>query len=62
MNVKEVLPKEGVTGWSDSWMLSNEGQAPDLRLQVHELRDHAGRCRLKVADVTGYSPAEPEDL
>ena len=39
-----------------------EGQAPDLRLQVHELRDHARQSQAKVADVTGYSPAEPEDL
>ena len=42
MNVKEVIPKEGVTGWSDSWMISKQGQASDLRLQVHELRDDAG--------------------
>ena len=28
MNVKEVLPKEGVTGWSDSWMLSKKAKHP----------------------------------
>ena len=38
MNVEEVIPKEGVTGWSDSWMLSDQGEAPDLCLQVDELR------------------------
>src|SRR4051795_514702 len=28
MNVAEVLPKEGVTGWSDSWMISNKAKHP----------------------------------
>ena len=31
-------PKEGITGWLDSWMLSIEGEAPELRLPVAELR------------------------
>src|ERR671931_232974 len=28
MNVGEVIPKEGVTGWSDTWMLSSKAKHP----------------------------------
>ena len=33
------LPKEGATGWSDTWMISSEGEAPQLHVHVDEL-DH----------------------
>ena len=32
--VKTVLPKEGSTGWSDTWMISSEGQEPELHVHV----------------------------
>ncbi len=35
--VKAVKPKEGTTGWSDTWMISSPGQAPQLHVQVDGL-------------------------
>ena len=35
--VATVLPKEGSTGWSDTWMISSHTDAPELRLHVGEL-------------------------
>ena len=32
--VEAVLPKEGATGWSDTWMVGDQEQAQELRLQV----------------------------
>jgi putative spermidine/putrescine transport system substrate-binding protein len=56
MNVKEVIPKEGVTGWSDSWMLSNKARHP---ICAYKYMNYVTRPEIqkKVADVTGYSPA-----
>ena len=34
---KAMLPKEGATGWSDTWMVGAKSQAPELRLQVDGL-------------------------
>ena len=28
-NVKNILPSEGATGWSDTWMLSSEAKNPN---------------------------------
>jgi putative spermidine/putrescine transport system substrate-binding protein len=55
MNVKEVIPKEGVTGWSDSWMLSNKARHP---ICAYKYMNYITRpdIQVKVADVTGYSP------
>ena len=58
--VKEIIPKEGVTGWADTWMLDETGAASELRLQVDGLRgDPAGpgasrRC------VFGETPVNPK--
>src|SRR3954471_6200622 len=56
MNVGEVLPKEGVTGWSDSWMISNKTKHP---ICAYKWMNYATspKVQSKVADVTGYSPA-----
>ena len=32
-----VLPDEGATGWSDTWMISSEGEEPELRVRVARL-------------------------
>ena len=55
LNVKEVIPKEGVTGWSDSWMLSNKAKHP---ICAYKYMNYITRpdVQVKVADVTGYSP------
>jgi putative spermidine/putrescine transport system substrate-binding protein len=56
LNVKEVIPKEGVTGWSDSWMLSKKAKHP---ICAYKYMNYVTRpdIQVKVADVTGYSPA-----
>jgi len=56
MNVKEVLPKEGVTGWSDSWMLSKNAKHPICAYKYMNYVT-SPQTQAKVADVTGYSPA-----
>jgi putative spermidine/putrescine transport system substrate-binding protein len=56
MNVGEVLPKEGVTGWSDSWMLSTKAQHP---ICAYKWMNYvtSPKVQKQVADVTAYSPA-----
>jgi putative spermidine/putrescine transport system substrate-binding protein len=56
MNVKEVVPKEGVTGWSDSWMLSKNARHP---ICAYKYMNYVTKpdVQAKVADVTAYSPA-----
>jgi putative spermidine/putrescine transport system substrate-binding protein len=56
MNVGEVLPKEGVTGWSDSWMLSAKAKHP---ICAYKWMNYvtSPQTQAKVADVTAYSPA-----
>ena len=52
----EVIPKEGVTGWSDSWMLRNKAKHP---ICAYKYMNYVTTpdVQAKVADVTGYSPA-----
>lgn len=33
LNIKEAIPAEGVTGWSDSWCISKNAKNPDLALK-----------------------------
>jgi putative spermidine/putrescine transport system substrate-binding protein len=56
MNVKEIIPKEGVTGWSDSWMLSNKAKHPNCAYKWMNYTTTPA-TQVKVVDVTGYSPA-----
>jgi putative spermidine/putrescine transport system substrate-binding protein len=57
--VAEVLPKEGVTGWSDSWMLSTKAKHP---ICAYKYMNYVTTppTQAKVADVTGYSPANTQ--
>jgi putative spermidine/putrescine transport system substrate-binding protein len=56
MNVGEVLPKEGVTGWSDSLMISAKAKHP---ICAYKWMNYvtSPQVQKKVADVTTYSPA-----
>jgi putative spermidine/putrescine transport system substrate-binding protein len=56
LNVKEVLPKEGVTGWSDSWMLAKKARHP---ICAYKYMNYVTKpdIQSKVIDATGYSPA-----
>ena len=35
--MKDLIPKEGATGWADTWMLSAQGEASELRVHVDEV-------------------------
>ena len=56
MNVGEVLPKEGVTGWSDSLMISAKAKHP---ICAYKWMNYvtSPRVQQKVTAVTNYSPA-----
>jgi putative spermidine/putrescine transport system substrate-binding protein len=56
LNVKEVLPKEGVTGWSDSWMLAKKAKHPICAYKYMNYLT-TPEVQAKLADVTAYSPA-----
>jgi len=56
VHVAEVIPKEGVTGWSDSWMLSNKAKHPICAYQWMNYVT-TPKVQKQVSDVTGYSPA-----
>lgn len=56
MNVKEVIPKEGATGWSDSWMVSKKAKHPICAYKYINYVT-SPEVQVKVVDVTGYSPA-----
>jgi len=56
LNVKEVLPKEGVTGWSDSWMVAKNAKHP---ICAYKWMNYVTSppVQAKVAKVTNYTPA-----
>jgi putative spermidine/putrescine transport system substrate-binding protein len=56
MNVREVIPSEGVTGWSDSWMVAKNAAHP---VCAYKWLNYATSpaVQAKVAAVTAYSPA-----
>jgi putative spermidine/putrescine transport system substrate-binding protein len=56
MNVGEVLPTDGVTGWSDSLMISAKAKHP---ICAYKWMNYvtSPQVQKKVADVTAYSPA-----
>jgi putative spermidine/putrescine transport system substrate-binding protein len=54
--VAEVIPKEGVTGWSDSWMLAKNAKNPICAYKYINYVTTPD-VQKQVADVTGYSPA-----
>src|SRR3954454_6126699 len=56
MNVGEVLPKEGVTGWSDSWMLAKGAKHPICAYKWLNYLT-TPKVQKQVANVTAYSPA-----
>ena len=56
LNVGEVLPKEGVTGWSDTWMLSNKAKHPVCAYKWMNYVT-SPKVQKQVVAVTGYSPA-----
>ena len=56
VNVKTTLPKEGSTGWSDTWMLSSEAKHPNC---MYMWMNHivSPQANAQVAEWFGEAPA-----
>jgi putative spermidine/putrescine transport system substrate-binding protein len=56
VNVKNTLPSEGATGWSDTWMLSSEAKNPNC---MYLWMDHivSPEANAAVAEYFGEAPA-----
>jgi spermidine/putrescine-binding protein len=57
--VGETIPKENTTGWIDHLMITAGSENKDLAYQFLEYMIQA-QTQKKVADVTGYTPANPQ--
>jgi putative spermidine/putrescine transport system substrate-binding protein len=57
--VKAVLPEEGSTGWSDTWMVSSKAKHPDC---AYKWLDHIAspEANAQVAEYFGEAPANSE--
>ena len=55
-NVKNILPEEGATGWSDTWMISSEAKNPNC---MYMWMDHivSPKANAQVAEWFGEAPA-----
>ncbi len=54
----ETIPKENTTGWIDHLMITSASENKELAYQFVEYM-MAAQTQKKVADVTGYTPANP---
>ncbi|GAA4361454.1 extracellular solute-binding protein [Paeniglutamicibacter cryotolerans] len=54
--VKSVLPKEGATGWSDTWMISSKSKNPNC---AYKWMDYASSAEVnaKISQNFGMAPA-----
>ncbi|MBN1527677.1 MAG: ABC transporter substrate-binding protein [Thermoleophilaceae bacterium] len=54
--VEAILPKEGATGWSDTWMISSEAEHPNC---MYEWMNHivSPKANAAVAEWFGEAPA-----
>ena len=57
--VKNVIPTEGMTGWSDTWMLSKYAKHPNcmMKWQAYMVRPEV---QTQVAEYFGEAPANPK--
>ena len=56
--IGETIPKENTTGWIDHLMITAASEHKDLATEFLEYMIEA-KTQKKVADVTGYDPANP---
>jgi putative spermidine/putrescine transport system substrate-binding protein len=54
--VEAVLPKEGATGWADTWMMSNKAAHPNCMLKWMDWMSQPG-TQQQVAEFFGEAPA-----
>jgi putative spermidine/putrescine transport system substrate-binding protein len=54
--IKAILPKEGATGWSDTWMISSKAKHPNC---MYRWMDHiiSPKANAEVAEWFGEAPA-----
>ena len=57
--VGETIPKENTTGWIDHLMITAGSENQDLAYKFLEYMIEA-QTQKKIADVTGYTPANPQ--
>ena len=57
--VKTVLPKEGSTGWSDTWMLSDEAKHPNCMVEWMNWME-TPTVQAQVAEWFGEAPVNPK--
>jgi putative spermidine/putrescine transport system substrate-binding protein len=57
--IDAILPKEGATGWSDTWMISSESKHPNC---MYKWMDHiiSPEANAAVAEWFGEAPANPK--
>ena len=58
-NVGVVLPKEGATGWADTWMLSSQAKDPNCMLKWMAYAT-TPPVQAKTAYTFGSAPANPK--
>ena len=59
--IKTVLPKEGATGWSDTWMISSKAKNPNC---MYMWMNHiiSPKANAAVAEWFGEAPVQPEGV
>jgi putative spermidine/putrescine transport system substrate-binding protein len=57
--VDAVLPKEGATGWADTWMMSSEAKNPNCMLRWMDYAT-TPEAQAKTAYTFGSAPANPQ--
>jgi len=57
--IGETIPRENTTGWIDHLMITSASENKDLAYKFLEFMIQA-KTQKKVADVTGYIPANPQ--
>jgi putative spermidine/putrescine transport system substrate-binding protein len=57
--VQTILPKEGATGWSDTWMISSKAKHPNC---MYEWMNHiiSPKANAEVAEWFGEAPSNPK--
>ena len=57
--VKAILPSDGSTGWSDTWMLSSKAQHPNCMVKWMNWME-SPKVQAQVAEWFGEAPANPK--
>ena len=59
VKVKAVLPAQGATGWSDTWMLSSKAKHPNCMVKWMNWME-SPKVQAQVAEWFGEAPANPQ--